>query len=561
MSSNPLVTHSAPRYTLRMTVPRRQSLLCGMALLAVLALTACQAVIPAIFGSGHAEPQAAIASGVSDTSGLARVESAAGVIDFQVASGLTGERLAGVRVRVAVIGQTRLLLAEDATGIHLPVAVPLGGSSTVRRLVMPARSGVGYNLTTAAGPLALDDLEPLGTLTEAQIRERLAAGPAEAVLIYLYNLVSPLALTGAPLEAYATPFENVTVLRAAGEPPDAQMAFVTVSLSSAIYERWSNLFVDRFLAARIGQLPDVDLNSDLAFHWAFPVFEVFPTDLALDVSQTQEATLRVSWRSQNPDPPAPWSFFLSTNDPRVSVDPTTFALGPDSVPVEVQVRVNAAELPVGEYQAAITFQPFSDSFGLIEQSLDFPLTYTMPVALPTSTPARPVQGLTVEPPEPIEGERVVIIASGFDANETVLFEFVGPDRSIRDLLPKADGTGVFRYEVDLSTVPAGEYAVRLQGTVSGVIGETTVTVRGSIPDGIVASDELNLRAGPGYDFPVVEVLLRGDELEALSTNYDNSWVEVESPTGRRGWVVADLATWNVSLTSVPFHEQYGRPPP
>ncbi|MCC6905219.1 MAG: hypothetical protein IT326_05195, partial [Anaerolineae bacterium] len=187
-------------------------------------------------GCGGTRQPAQIDSATSDLEGRARVESAAGVVEFTVISGLTGERQPGVRVSVAVDGAQRMFYAEDPTGTHLPVAAPLDGDATVRRLILPPETGRGFNLATASGALDLEALTALGALSEEGIRQRLSASGDEAVLIYLYNPARPLALTGAPLEAFSTPFPGVTVLRAAGEPPDAALGMVIAGIGEGAYD-------------------------------------------------------------------------------------------------------------------------------------------------------------------------------------------------------------------------------------------------------------------------------------------------------------------------------------
>jgi len=558
-----LAASPSARYTCPVMGARKTIIRLTLLLIAALPLAACQVVLPLILGRGGIA-EAQIVSAVTDANGLARVESAAGMVDFQVTSGLSGERLEGVRVRVATFGGMRLLLAEDAGGDthehHLPVAAPLVGEATVRRLVMPPTSNAGYNITSAAGVLDVRALQLIDVLSEEQLRQRLEAGPDEAVLIYLYNPARPLALTGAPLEAYATPFENVTVLRAPAEPSDAALALVIVALRQEAYAGWSNRAVDRFLAARIGQPPDADLSGDLAFRWAYPVYDIYPADEIIEAGEAEQVTLTVGWRSENPDPPPPWSFFVSSSDERVTVEPESFSLGPDVPPVELTVHINREGLPLGQYTASLFIQPFSEAFGLIEQRTERTIAYEVGVQLPTPTPAPSIEGLLLDPPQPRAGERLTITALGFAPNETVFFELIGAERSIRDSLPKADAAGVFTYEVDLSTVPAGDYTLRLTGAESGTVGEATLTIAARVPDAVVASDELNLRAGPGYEYPVLEVLVRGDALEAITTNWNNEWMEVEAPSGRRGWVLVNLLTLNVDLADVPFHPQYGRAP-
>jgi hypothetical protein len=526
-------------------------------LAAILLLAGCSGLPFLANGPAGAEPQ--IESGVTDASGFARVESAAGAMDFQVTSALTGERLPGARLKVAVQGSLTMLLASDPTGVHLPVAVPLSGEATVRRLALPAKTAIGYNIATAAGPLDLEQLTPLGTLSEEELQSRLRQGPDEAVLIYLYNPVRPLALTGAALEAYATPFENVTVLRAGGEPPDATLGLIVVGVDESLYSSWSHRVIDRYLAGRVGQSPDTDLRGDLDFAWAYPVYDVYPPEETLDLGTDSSATLLVNWRSHNPDPPPPWSFFVSAEQSWITVEPQAFGLGPEQTQSQITLTVNREGLPVGEYSVKVFIQPFSETFGLIEQPVEREITFTVAEIPPTPTQG-PTVGISLDPTQPREGDLLVVEAGGFDPDEVVTLEFIGEERSINDLLPQADEGGNFRYEIDLGTVPAGSYTLRLAGEQSGITAEQTVTVGEGVADAVVATDELNLRMGPTYEHPVLEVLVRGDELTVIGTNADDSWIEVQTSTGQTGWVVTDLVNLNIDLATVPWNPNVVAPP-
>lgn len=522
-------------------------------------LTACDALPFSLPFGGSAE--LAIATGVSDANGVARVESAAGVNDFQVSSGLTGERLEGIRIRVAVFGDTRMLIAEDPTGRHFPVAVPLTGEATVRRLVLPGATATGYNLTSATGTLDLRDLTEIEEpLSEAAMRDRLNRGADEAVLLYMYNPTRPLALTGASLSVYETPFNNVYVLRAPGEPDDTQLAFVVVAMNDTAYAGWSNLPVDRYLAGRIGQSSaGTDLRGDLAFNWSYPVYDMFPADQPLEAGESEEVMLRVNWRSQNPDPPPPWSFFVSSEDANIAVEPEAFSLGPDSPPAEVTVTIDREGLAVGDYEATVFIQPYSDAFGMIEQSLEYVIAYTVGQAEPTATPGPSLDSLSVEPEEPRVGQQMTVTAGGFTPEEPVLFELIGQEHSVSDSLQLADEEGNFTYVVDLSLVPAGSYTLRVTGSESGVTGEQTLNIGESIPDAVVVSGELNLRTGPGYDYPAVDILVSGDELTVVAVNWDDTWLEVQTGTGNQGWVVTDLVELNISLENVPWNSNFPNP--
>ena len=65
--------------------------------------------------------------------------------------------------------------------------------------------------------------------------------------------------------------------------------------------------------------------------------------------------------------------------------------------------------------------------------------------------------------------------------------------------------------------------------------------------------------GPGYEYPIVDILLQGDELTVVTTNWDDSWLEVRSRTGQQGWVVTDLLIVNVDIADVPWNEAWPAP--
>ncbi|GEM_PF-1437723 len=504
----------------------------------------------------------AVASAVSDVDGLARVQGHAGAMDFQVTSGLTGERLPGVEVSIAAQGSIRLLYATDLTGSHLPVAVPLAGETTVRRLVMPPLSGLGYNITTAAPALSTHGLEFFGTLTEAQLRDRLRQGGDRAVLLYLYNPVAPLALTAAALDAYATAFPNVLVLRPGVDDLGESLAMVIVALDATAYDTWAHIHVDRYLAGRVGQPAGTDLAGDLAFAWAYPVFDVFPPEATLDLGAGDTVTLQIRWRSQNPDPPPPWSFFVTASDEGMAtITPAAFGLGPGQPVQEVAITINRAGLVEGQHTLTVFIQPFSDTFGLIPQAVQREIAFSVSEAQPGPTAGPGVSGLSYTPAAPREGDLLVITAGGFAPGEAVLVDFAGPERTISDRLPTADESGAFEYRIDLATVPAGSYILRLTGLQSGISGETTVAIGEGLADAVVNTSELNVRTAPSYDAPVLEVLARGDELTVVSVNYDDSWIEVITTTGVQGWVVTNLVTLNIDLATVPWNPAYPAPSP
>jgi hypothetical protein len=83
-----------------------------------------------------------------------------------------------------------------------------------------------------------------------------------------------------------------------------------------------------------------------------------------------------------------------------------------------------------------------------------------------------------------------------------------------------------------------------------------------MPDGIVDSDRLNVRANPGEGGRILEVLTRGMPVSVLGRFFDSSWIQVQTPTGTVGWVAAWLVELNIDLARVPIvNAQFIAPPP
>lgn len=515
--------------------------------------------VPSFIAAQTAEGD--IASATSDVSGTATIDSEAGSIGFQVLSGLNGERLPGIRVSIAVSGAQRMVYAEDPSGLHVPVSAPLTGESNVRRLIMPPRGSLNYNITTASGTVELRRLKKIGTLTEPQLRDYLKSGGENAALIYLYNPQSPLALTGASLDAYATPYENVTVLMP-GVDPDSMTAMVLVGLNEDAFDTWAHLMVDRYLAGRVGQPAASDLSSDLAFAWAYPVFDVFPPEESLDLGTGTSVTFRITWRSQNPDPPPPWSFFISLSEEgRASMTPENFPLGPTTPSQDVTITINREGLSIGEHTITVFVQPFSDSFGMIDQRIEREINFTVAEIPPTPTAGPALESMEYSPLAPREGDLLSIVANGFAPLEPVVVEFISSDHNITDTQAAAQADGSFTYQIDLTNAPAGTYTLRLTGATSSVTASDQVSVGIAVADAIVTSEELNLRIQPNKEASVIAILLKGDELTIISVNGDDTWYEVLTKTGEQGWVDARLIQLNIDPLSVPWNSLYPAPSP
>lgn len=83
-----------------------------------------------------------------------------------------------------------------------------------------------------------------------------------------------------------------------------------------------------------------------------------------------------------------------------------------------------------------------------------------------------------------------------------------------------------------------------------------------IPDAVVTSATLNVRANPGTGAQILETIPRGSALKILGRYVDNTWLQVMTPTGTIGWVSADLLTININLLNVQIiNATFMAPPP
>ncbi|MFQ5859546.1 MAG: SH3 domain-containing protein, partial [Anaerolineae bacterium] len=70
-------------------------------------------------------------------------------------------------------------------------------------------------------------------------------------------------------------------------------------------------------------------------------------------------------------------------------------------------------------------------------------------------------------------------------------------------------------------------------------------------DAVVDTAALNLRAGPGTEYDVIDTLRRGDPLTMEARVADSSWVSVITDAGTAGWVFTGLVWLGIDLEDVP----------
>jgi hypothetical protein len=73
----------------------------------------------------------------------------------------------------------------------------------------------------------------------------------------------------------------------------------------------------------------------------------------------------------------------------------------------------------------------------------------------------------------------------------------------------------------------------------------------AVSDASVLNFQLNLRENPGEGAEILEVLPQNTPLDIIGRYFDNTWVQVRTPSGKVGWVLARLVGINIDLTTVP----------
>ncbi|MBI1879405.1 MAG: SH3 domain-containing protein, partial [Chloroflexi bacterium] len=95
----------------------------------------------------------------------------------------------------------------------------------------------------------------------------------------------------------------------------------------------------------------------------------------------------------------------------------------------------------------------------------------------------------------------------------------------------------------------------LSGTAEPVGAEPPVQNISSNPLPLVTAGEnnVNIRSGPGTDYPIIGPLAAGQSLEIVGRNADSSWWQVVAPAGL-GWVAAQVTSASDVSDSLPVVE-------
>jgi SH3-like domain-containing protein len=133
---------------------------------------------------------------------------------------------------------------------------------------------------------------------------------------------------------------------------------------------------------------------------------------------------------------------------------------------------------------------------------------------PTETPveATPTEEVEVLPTEEPTAESTLLATPTIQADEETSASTVTPEATSTDA-PTATRTPL--------PSPTSTTADEVIGTVS-------------------AQQAVNVRQGPGSDFPVVDVLQPGDRVAVIGANEDDSWYNIRLEDGTEGWISAQL---------------------
>lgn len=86
--------------------------------------------------------------------------------------------------------------------------------------------------------------------------------------------------------------------------------------------------------------------------------------------------------------------------------------------------------------------------------------------------------------------------------------------------------------VEISPTPKGRF--------SSPTSESIPTPKPDLPIVTVKDTRINIRSGPGTNYPVIQTLDRNGTAPATGFNSEQTWVQIELPDSTPGWVSADL---------------------
>jgi uncharacterized protein YraI len=78
----------------------------------------------------------------------------------------------------------------------------------------------------------------------------------------------------------------------------------------------------------------------------------------------------------------------------------------------------------------------------------------------------------------------------------------------------------------------------------------TTATSPSTSHAVVNIESMNVRLGPGTEYPVLAYAVRGNELIILGQAYNCGWLEVRTPDGQTGWVSSTYVTYSLACSEI-----------
>jgi SH3-like domain-containing protein len=207
---------------------------------------------------------------------------------------------------------------------------------------------------------------------------------------------------------------------------------------------------------------------------------------------------------------------------------SSYAASPLALPYEA---ITQGGLLVG-YQDAYTYSRLVDEIALDAPPIILPTETSTPTAEPTEEPVI----LTEE-----------IEASPTATEETVLTEEVTQTvASTATIEPTLTGDPTQENAPAVDATTQSPPSPTVEATIEEAEAPTETPRATSEPQDeevfgeVSAQQAVNVRQGPGRDFPVVGVLQPGDRVPVLGADDDNSWYNIRLEDGTEGWISAQL---------------------
>ncbi|MGE5604008.1 MAG: SH3 domain-containing protein, partial [Nitrososphaerales archaeon] len=81
------------------------------------------------------------------------------------------------------------------------------------------------------------------------------------------------------------------------------------------------------------------------------------------------------------------------------------------------------------------------------------------------------------------------------------------------------------------------------------------------PDAVVSSDPLNVRSGPGTNYPVVGILKKGDGVKVVGRSVDSKWAKLGFTDVPEAWASAQYLAFNTDFAQAPVAKAPPAPAP